>query len=132
MDDIDAGTDSIADAKRLLRDADLILQSRNLRLNSGKTQILSAEDARWHFRTRHNRRIDAIEKILEKIDETSPPSKQVTRLAAAARSMMKKGEFDDGNGEKILKRDLEYLHSVWSKNSCGNILRLYSPKTEPP
>nr|CAD6413779.1 MFS transporter [Rhizobium sp. Q54] len=34
MDDIDAGVESISEAKRLLRDIDLVLQSRNLRLNA--------------------------------------------------------------------------------------------------
>jgi hypothetical protein len=40
MDDIDIGVDTFADAKRVLKSVDLVLQTRQVRLNSGKTLIL--------------------------------------------------------------------------------------------
>ncbi|MER2250814.1 RNA-directed DNA polymerase [Methylorubrum podarium] len=43
MDDIDIGVDSFVEARRILRDIDLILQTRQVRLNSGKTKILTSE-----------------------------------------------------------------------------------------
>ena len=41
MDDIDVGVDNLVDAKAVICDLDLILQTRQLRLNSGKTKILN-------------------------------------------------------------------------------------------
>ncbi len=52
MDDIDIGVDSVAAAKSVLRDLDLALQTRQIRLNSGKTRILSESDAYRHFKIR--------------------------------------------------------------------------------
>jgi hypothetical protein len=49
MDDINFGVDGIIQAKRLIRDIDLTLQSRQLRLNSSKTKILDARAAHNHF-----------------------------------------------------------------------------------
>src|SRR5262249_37948651 len=45
MDDMDIGVDSVADARAVLRDLDLALQTRQIRLNSGKTKILSEGEA---------------------------------------------------------------------------------------
>lgn len=39
MDDMDVGVESVEKAKAIVRDMDLTLQSRQLRLNSSKTQI---------------------------------------------------------------------------------------------
>jgi hypothetical protein len=54
MGDIDIGVDSIPSAKQVLRDLDLSLQTRQVRLNSGKTLILTEADATRHFRIREN------------------------------------------------------------------------------
>ena len=60
MDDIDIGVDSESAAKRVLRDLDLSLQTRQIRLNSGKTRILSHGEARRHFKVRENRLLDLL------------------------------------------------------------------------
>lgn len=49
MDDIDIGVNAIFAAKRIIRDIDLTLQARQLRLNASKTRILSAREAHSHF-----------------------------------------------------------------------------------
>lgn len=41
MDDMDFGVDTLAKAKSVLRDLDLALHTRNIRLNSGKTTIMT-------------------------------------------------------------------------------------------
>ena len=58
MDDIDVGVDTVAEAKRILKSIDLVLQTRQVRLNSGKTLILSQADALKHFRVNDNARLD--------------------------------------------------------------------------
>src|SRR5262249_12724627 len=60
MDDMDIGVDSIKEAKEVLRDLDLSLQTRQVRLNSGKTKILGEAEARSHFKIRENAIVDAL------------------------------------------------------------------------
>lgn len=66
MDDITIGVDSIVAAKAILRDLDLALQTRQLRLNSGKTKILTVRAARRHFRIRDNYYLDKLEARIKK------------------------------------------------------------------
>ena len=49
MDDIDLGVDTLREAKQLLKQIDLVLQTRQVRLNSGKTKILSQIEAEKAF-----------------------------------------------------------------------------------
>lgn len=65
MDDIDFGAKSIPEAKQIVRDIDLTLQSRQLRLNSAKTKILTQRDAFEHFCVRENRKLDRYARLLE-------------------------------------------------------------------
>ena len=105
MDDIDIGADNIAEAKKVLRDIDMILQTRQVRLNSGKTLILSAKDAATHFRVRENRLLDAVQKRLDVKMKNHRDIKREGRIISEAfRILYKKKFFDSGNGEKILKR----------------------------
>lgn len=65
MDDIDFGVKSIKEAKRAVRDIDLTLQSRQLRLNSAKTQILTQKEAFRHFCVKENHDLDRYAKLIE-------------------------------------------------------------------
>ena len=60
MDDIDIGVDKLADARNILRSVDLVLQTRQVRLNSGKTRILTSAEAFQHFRVKDNISIDKL------------------------------------------------------------------------
>lgn len=105
MDDINFGVESIAEAKTIIRDVDLILHTRQVRLNSGKTHIFSARQARRHFRIDDHAVIDAINADLAFRRTTGLPidairQKTESLITLKARS----GDFDDGHGEKILKR----------------------------
>jgi hypothetical protein len=61
MDDIDVGVPSIGEAKRLIRDIDLVLQSRGVRLNSGKTLIMSSAEAEQHYFVGDNAALDTVD-----------------------------------------------------------------------
>ena len=105
MDDIDIGVDTFADAKHVLKSVDLVLQTRQLRLNSGKTLILKQAEALRHFRVMENARLDVLKARVDrkrKAGASTERERQVIQLrirrGLAARS------FDGGNGEKILKR----------------------------
>lgn len=105
MDDIDVGVDTLNDAKKILRGIDLVLQTRQVRLNGGKTKILTNREALEHFKIWDNLRIDAISNALE-FAINSKISLNSVRLSISKYfiSGFHSGKFDDGNGEKILKR----------------------------
>jgi len=65
MDDIDFGVQTIAQAKRAVRDIDLTLQSRQLRLNSAKTRILTQQEAFRHFCVKENSDLDRYAQLIE-------------------------------------------------------------------
>lgn len=100
MDDIDAGVDTIAAAKNIIKSIDLTLQTRQLRLNSGKTRILLHQEARKHFRILENR-------FLKWLELSFAPGREVRaaqHLGVVLRRWYGRKVFDEGNGEKILKR----------------------------
>ena len=110
MDDIDVGVRSFAAAKRIIRQIDLSLQTKQLRLNSGKTQILSADEARRYFRIRDNILLDRL--LLELSSEDAVVfARGRRRLKKSFRKVVRyarRNELFDrpGNGAKVLKRIL--------------------------
>lgn len=105
MDDIDIGVDSLPEARKILRDLDLALQTRQIRLNSGKTKILSEQEARIHFRIRENILLDRLaDKIDAKMKGKLPLQQEQRKIEYALRAGLRRGVFSVGNGEKILKR----------------------------
>jgi len=109
MDDVDAGADNVADAKNLLKCIDLVLQTRQVRLNSGKTQILTRSESLDHFRIRENVILNRIEERIEsKVKSGNSVDRERSSISKAF-SFYYRGKdrrFDTGNGEKILKRFL--------------------------
>lgn len=119
MDDINFGTDSIAEAKTIVRDIDLILHTRQVRLNSGKTFIFSAQQARRHFRIDDHASIDAIHAELTFRKAIGVPTDSVRQKTESLITLKaRSGEFDDGHGEKILKRLL-----TLARQTSGNVHR---------
>ena len=127
MDDIDIGVDDIPTAKKLLRDIDLTLQSRQVRLNSGKTKILTREEAVYHFKIIENEQIGEIESEIEKKALNGDPFyEEITRLEAMLVKWNHDGVFDDGNGEKILKRIINILTRYKGRVDIGVIQQCLS------
>lgn len=105
MDDVDVGVDSIVAAKQVLRSIDLVLQTKQVRLNSGKTQILTRADALKHFRAHENARLDFLEaRIDRKMKGGLPLDRECRLVKASIRKGLKSASFDTGAGDKILKR----------------------------
>jgi hypothetical protein len=105
MDDIDIGVDTIADAKRALKAVDLVLQTKQVRLNSGKTVILTRSEAIRHFRILENARLDTVQASVDhRRQHGLPLDRQRVLVEARIRQGLRKKSFDTGNGEKILKR----------------------------
>lgn len=105
MDDIDAGVNTIGAAKKLLRDIDLVLQSRSLRLNGGKTRILTAKEAFFHFRVRDNNFLDRLEGTIAARRAAGISTSGIFQKASKLFvSLYRSQYFKIGNGEKVLKR----------------------------
>ncbi|MCV0371308.1 MULTISPECIES: RNA-directed DNA polymerase [Filomicrobium] len=105
MDDMDIGVDDLPTAKKIVRDLDLALQTRQLRLNSGKTKILTNSAATRHFKIQENRIIDELADEIENRKKNKKSiSRQRTKIIELLDEWWKTGIFDDGNGDKILKR----------------------------
>jgi len=105
MDDVNFGVESISAAKRTIRDVDLVLHARQVRLNSGKTAILTAKEARGFFRFADHSLLDAHQAILEITPNNSAPySSTADTLQKQLRLGYWKGQFDTGHGDKVLKR----------------------------
>lgn len=103
VDDITVAVGSREDGKRLLRDLDQILMTRGLRLNSGKTRILSAKEAQKFFFQKENGYLDA---EFEKIKKFSGQPGRLSILKKRVRknflSMMNSDR--GGHWDKIIKR----------------------------
>lgn len=105
MDDIDIGVDTIVEAKQALMSVDLVLQTRQVRLNNSKTQILSRVEALNHFRVLENARLDRLQERIERRSKAGLPLDRDRCLVERRISRgLKAKAFDTGNGEKILKR----------------------------
>jgi len=109
MDDIDIGVNTKAEAKRVIRDLDLTLQSRHIRLNSGKTKILTAAEAEQHFCVDENLFLDKLEAKLDKIKSTGQSTDRTAAILKwISLRWWKYGVYAKGNGSKILKRIINY------------------------
>ncbi len=105
MDDIDIGVDTIVDAKRALKTVDLVLQTKQVRLNSGKTVILTQSEAIRHFRVFENARLDTVQASVDhRLKHGLSLDRQRALVEARIKQGFRKKAFDTGNGEKVLKR----------------------------
>jgi hypothetical protein len=109
MDDIDIGVNTVSEGKEILRDLDLALQTRQLRLNSGKTRILDEKEARAHFRIRENAFLNRLEDRIKARQRSGASIARHQRFIGDSIEVgLRKGHFDGGNGEKIIKRLVNY------------------------
>ena len=105
MDDIDIGIDTLSGARNVLKNLDLALQTRQVRLNSGKTRILTEMEARVHFKIRENILLsDLAARIASKKKSKTTLFNEKRKIEISLRTGLRKGTFASGNGDKILKR----------------------------
>jgi hypothetical protein len=105
MDDIDIGVDSTTEAKQMLKSVDLVLQTKQIRLNSGKTKILTQSEAAEHFRVRQNAFLDILrERIIRKRAKKQHMARERRLIERRINAGLAKKRFDEGNGDKVLKR----------------------------
>jgi hypothetical protein len=113
MDDIDIGVDSLSEARGVLRDLDLSLQTRQIRLNGGKTRILNEREAQKHFKVRENHFLDKLAELIDtKRMAGHPTNKERLKVEFAIRAGFRRVTFATGNGEKILKRLVNFARQL--------------------
>ncbi|MDE7547461.1 RNA-directed DNA polymerase [Acetobacter fabarum] len=111
VDDITATTNSVSEGKCLLRDLDQMLQTRGLRLNSGKTKILSAKQARKFFYAQENKFLDKVKDDFAKLPLGGKRRKNL--LIKVQREFDKfQGIEPTGQWEKVAKRYLSHFASI--------------------
>ncbi len=103
MDDIDFGINDLEQAKKILRGLDEILLTRGLRLNMGKTKILSFQDARKYFLPDENRYLTIITQRIDRLIESGNNIENEKRkIRSRFRKFLKKDQF--GRWKKVYAR----------------------------
>jgi hypothetical protein len=126
MDDIDVGVDTVTEAKRVLKSVDLVLHTKQVRLNSGKTLILSQRDAMRHFRILENARLDILrDRVNRKKKLGQNTDKERRLIELRIRRGLARRRFDDGNGEKVLKRWIGLAGSLRARIQRDDLLRMF-------
>jgi len=113
IDDINFGTESIAEAKGIIRDVDILLHARQVRLNSGKTNIFTAAGAQNYLRVSDHRAVDSLLADLAMRRATgSDVSALGSRIESEIRTKYRNGDFDVGHGDKVLKRYISLAKDI--------------------
>ncbi|AIW40966.1 RNA-directed DNA polymerase [Paenibacillus polymyxa] len=103
MDDIDFGVNHVHEAKEILRGLDELLLTRGIRLNMGKTKVLSMTEAENYFLPNENRFITIMSKRVKRLVEAgSLIDTEKIMIRKRFRSFYKKQKV--GRWDKILGR----------------------------
>jgi hypothetical protein len=104
VDDITLAVESEQAGKLLLRDLDTLLQMRGLRLNSGKTHIMSASQAAQYFHRLENKKVDDFADRVKKLG--GKDGKARTRLVKDIKNEFKGfvEKMEIGQGSKVVSR----------------------------
>lgn len=103
MDDIDFGVNHVHDAKEILRGLDELLLTRGIRLNMGKTKILSMDEAEEYFLPNENRFITMMTKRVKRLIESGASIvAEKKRIRKRFRGFYKKKRI--GRWDKVLGR----------------------------
>lgn len=103
VDDMTIAVKSREQGKCLLRDLDTLLQIRGLRLNSGKTKVLSAAQAAIHFQKLENETFEKIEARYKTAIKIKKPIKAIEKAASREFRKFSKGP-SVGHSDKVFKR----------------------------
>lgn len=103
MDDIDFGVTSIDEGRLILRGLDDLLHTRGVRLNTGKTKILSAKEAAQYFWVQENRELNICKNALDLMGQSKAVQSYVTKIITKRfKRFVRQQRL--GNWEKVLKR----------------------------
>ncbi|WP_139920948.1 RNA-directed DNA polymerase [Hymenobacter sp. DG01] len=111
MDDIDFGVDSIQEAKVILKELDEILLVKGLRLNMGKTKILSSAEAKDYFLPDENRWINVMSNRIDYMLSIGKPINiEVKKVRNRFRKFLRKPHV--GRWSKVYCRYFTLAHQI--------------------
>jgi len=114
VDDIDVAMQRFEDCKLLLRDFDELLMKRGLRLNTGKTKILDAAQAKIYLLPDENRFLSVLRSRIDRLlSEGKPITNERRLLAKRFRKFLKKNT--GGRWDKVYKRYFTTFGHIGSK-----------------
>lgn len=125
VDDITIACNEKSTAKAILRDLDTILHIRGLRLNAGKTKILSSSEAARHFWQSENDYFDNLEKQLSR---GAPPAKIVGLARRKFNRLITLPK--DGMLNKVLKRYVGFFAKRCDPHALDFCLSQFSKDTD--
>lgn len=103
MDDINCGVASVGEARELLLGIETLLNSIGVRLNAGKTRILTAQEAVDHFWIQENRALTILKNLIINGSHSQNGRLRLrAKLRKAFRAFQRRPKV--GHHEKILKR----------------------------
>lgn len=129
VDDITFAAESREQCKVALRDLDILLQMRGLRLNSGKTHILSAPEARRFFHQRENDNLNRWKKDLDaQIAAGQSIAATLRKIRTSFSLLIRRKAY--GQHDKIIKRYIGLAATTKSDFCLRYCLAAYSDKPE--
>jgi hypothetical protein len=111
VDDMTIAAPSLTAAKHILRDLDQLLMTRGLRLNSGKTQVLSANDAHRYFHVADNEYIETERTAITKSRKDPVQLLPIRQRLRSRFHKLARGERY-GHWDKIIKRFITIFGSL--------------------
>ena len=139
MDDMTIGTDDLYSARAIVRDLDLSLQTRQIRLNSSKTRLMSNADAHDHYCMEENVWLTKLGKLIDKDAATGRHTGLIGKVALTRYHtwiMSPAGEPEPGgplsrpNGSKVHKRMFAAIHNNGSRIPSRHLLYLVEHRPE--
>lgn len=122
MDDIDFGVNSTQEAKSILKELDEILLAKGLRLNMGKTKILSSEQAKDYFLPDENRWINVMTRRIDAFRIAKKPiTGEKTKIKHRFRKFLAKPQV--GRWAKVYARFFTLSQLIGD-----NFLEKYTPQ----
>ena len=132
MDDIDFGVQTIHEAKTILKELDEILLVKGLRLNMGKTKILSREDAKAYFLANENRWLSVMTKIIFRLKAAGKPyNTHITKIKLRFRQFLLMPRV--GRWSKVYARYFtlaSHINSNFLQNLVPDLL-MHNPDIRP-
>lgn len=129
VDDITFAADSKEECKVVLRDLDTLLQMRGVRLNSGKTHILSAIQARRFFHQRANENIDRWKRALDvEIAQGLSTSSTIRKASKSFHLFIENPPY--GHSDKVIKRFVGLAANAKSDFALSYCVRKFEDSPE--
>ncbi|WP_456830883.1 RNA-directed DNA polymerase [Deinococcus sp. UYEF24] len=123
MDDIDFGVDNIVQGKKILMDLEILLNSVGVRLNTGKTKIMSSLEAEKYFCISQNVQANFMKNQIDQFDSLNKIQRRIIIERMDKYVSLLLDEKPGGAWEKVLMRYINMYSKI--KTGRGKFLDPY-------